>query len=76
MDLQSTVAPDEFVKQIGFESPDITHKRIFLAGQHFTLLSNSIYNNTNYYTDVAKANKMLSFRKIEQGTAIYFPPVK
>ena len=76
LSLQSTISPEDFVKQIGFQSPDITHQRVFKAGQHFTLLSNSIYKNLNYYTDVAKANKMLSFRRIKQGEEIFFPPLK
>lgn len=74
--LKSTVNAEEFVKQVGFQSPDITHQRVFTAGQHFALLSNSIYKDTRYYIDVAKANKMLSFRNIKTGTLINFPPVK
>lgn len=57
-------------------SPDITHQRIFKAGDRYALLVNKIYNDPNYYIDVAKANKMPGFRKIAQGTKINFPPVK
>lgn len=57
-------------------SPDITHKRVFKSHDHFTLLGNKIYKDLNYYTDVAKANGMSSFRRIEQGTEIFFPPIK
>lgn len=57
------------------QSPDITHKRVFQGNDTFVLLTNSIYNSEQYYIPVAAFNKLNSFRKIKQGTALYFPPV-
>ena len=58
------------------QSPDITHKRLFTASDKLTLLTKDIYNNQNYYTDVAKFNQLDGFRKINPGTEVYFPKVQ
>lgn len=57
-------------------SPDITHQRLFKADDRFDLVVGKIYNNPNYYIDVAKANGLTGFRKIETGTKLSFPPVE
>jgi hypothetical protein len=57
-------------------SPDITHEKVFKAGDVFSLLSNKVYKKSEYYIDVAKANKLLSFRNIKDGTKLSFPPLK
>ena len=57
-------------------SPDMTHERIFKSDSKLTLLSENIYQNNNYYLDVAKANKLLSFRKVRTGRKLFFPPIK
>lgn len=57
------------------QSPDITHKRVFQGNDTFFLLTNSIYNNEQYYIPAAAFNKLNSFRKIKQGTSLYFPPI-
>jgi hypothetical protein len=40
------------------------------------LLSEGIYENNAFYIDVAKNNKLLSFRQISLGQRIKFPPIK
>lgn len=57
------------------QSPDIMHERVFGADDKFTLMNNSIYNNEQYYIPVAKYNRLNSFRKIKQGTHLFFPPL-
>lgn len=57
-------------------SPDITHQRLFSTNDRFDLFTAKIYDNPNYYIDVAKANGLTSFRKIATGTRILFPPVE
>ena len=76
LSLISALNPEEAVRLEDNRSPDITHQRIFKAGDRFTLLINKIYNDQQYYIDVARANKMPGFRKIAQGTKINFPPIK
>lgn len=57
-------------------SPDITHERVFKADDRFDLLTANIYKNDSYYIDVAKANGLTSFRNIDKGTKLFFPPVE
>jgi hypothetical protein len=57
-------------------SPDITHERTLKGGDKFALMNYRIYNDANYYIQVARVNKMNSFRKIAIGSKIKFPPVK
>lgn len=57
-------------------SPDLTHERIMKMNDKLPLLSESIYQNDSYYIDVAKKNKLLSFRHVPVGQKIQFPPLK
>lgn len=57
-------------------SPDLTHERIFIESDKLTLMAESIYETPIYYTDVAGANSLLSFRNIPAGKSIKFPPIK
>jgi Contractile injection system tube protein len=74
--LMSAIDPATAVRLEDPKSPDVTHQRVFTASDHFTLVANKVYEDLNYYIDVAKANKMLSFRKVAQGTKIKLPPIK
>lgn len=57
-------------------SPDLTHQRTAKMNDRLLLLAEDIYQNENYYIDVAKANGMLTFRNLDIGQKIQFPPVK
>jgi hypothetical protein len=57
-------------------SPDITHEKTFKSGDEFSHMSYRQYRDSQYYIDVAKANKLLSFRNIRQGQVLQFPPLK
>ena len=57
-------------------SPDLTHVRTFKMNDTLALMSESIYQNNTFYIDVAKNNKLLSFRKLSTGQKIKFPPIK
>jgi hypothetical protein len=57
-------------------SPDLTHARIFSAGDSLPLLCYQIYGSPDYYLDVAEANNLLDFRNIQPGTRILFPPLE
>lgn len=57
-------------------SPDLTHERVVKMNDDLTLLSESIYQNNAFYIDVAKKNKLLSFRELNVGQKINFPPIK
>jgi Contractile injection system tube protein len=74
--LMSSIDPATAIKLEDPKSPDVTHRRVFNASDHFTLVAEKVYDDLNYYIDVAKANKMLSFRRVAQGTKIKLPPLK
>jgi len=57
-------------------SPDLTHYRLVLAGDTLPLMTKRIYGDSKYYLEVAKANKLTSFRKLVPGQQIFFPPIQ
>ncbi|TDD96010.1 CIS tube protein [Flavobacterium cellulosilyticum] len=57
-------------------SPDLTHERTFKMNDTLALMSETIYLNNTFYIDVAKNNKLLSFRHLSTGQKIKFPPIK
>ena len=58
------------------QSPDLTHRRIFKAGDLLPELCNAIYGDPRLYLRVAEANGLDDFRHIEPGTELFFPPLE
>ncbi|WP_153801265.1 CIS tube protein [Foetidibacter luteolus] len=58
------------------QSPDITHQHLFSADDRFALLTEKMYDTPDRYLEVARENRLLSFRKIPTGTKLFFPPVE
>jgi nucleoid-associated protein YgaU len=56
-------------------SPDLTHYRIVKAGDNLPLMTQRIYGDPKYYLEVARVNKLINFRNLKPGQAIYFPPI-
>lgn len=56
-------------------SPDLTHRVTVKDGDLLPLLTYNIYNDQNYYLQVAKVNKLKNFRNITAGTTLIFPPL-
>jgi nucleoid-associated protein YgaU len=63
-------------KEKGNQSPDVSHSRVVQQGDTLPLLCKKIYGNDAFYLEVAKANQLSSFRKLEIGSVLYFPPIK
>ncbi|MDI3319783.1 LysM peptidoglycan-binding domain-containing protein [Pinibacter soli] len=57
-------------------SPDITHERTVTASDKLPLMTKKIYNDQQYYLDVAAFNGLDSFRNVPTGTKMFFPPLK
>lgn len=57
-------------------SPDLTHIRIVNEGDTLPLMTFRIYGDSKYYVEVAKANKLVNFRKLTPGQQIFFPPIE
>jgi len=58
------------------QSPDMTHYRIVKEGDTLPLMAYQIYGDSRYYLQVAHANKLTNFRKLETGMEIFFPPIE
>ncbi len=57
-------------------SPDLTHVREVREGDTLPLMTYRIYGDSKYYIEVAKANRITNFRKLEVGQRIFFHPLK
>lgn len=64
------------VREENNNSPDLTHIRTVGKGDTLPLMCHKIYGDTALYLQVAKANGITNFRKLETGQKIFFPPIK
>jgi hypothetical protein len=56
-------------------SPDLTHSKVVEEGDLLPLMVYREYKTQDYYLQVAKANKLKNFRKLQAGTTINLPPI-
>lgn len=56
-------------------SPDISRIITFNAGDSIAAFCNEIYGDASYSSDVAQFNNLQTFRNVEPGTKIMFPPL-
>lgn len=56
-------------------SPDLTHLRDVKEGDTLPLLADQIYGNAELYLEVARANKLVNFRRLRAASRIAFPPL-
>ncbi|MFD2565666.1 CIS tube protein [Aquimarina rubra] len=73
---QGFVEDDLRVAKENNQSPDLTHIRLVKEGDTLPLMSHRIYGDSKYYLEVAKVNELSSFRKLEVGKQIFFPPIE
>jgi len=57
-------------------SPDLTHIITIKEGDTLPGLCNKIYSNPIYYAEIARINKLDSFRKLHAGDRIILPPLE
>lgn len=65
----------ESALRANLSSPDLSHLVEVTAGDTLPLLCNRIYNDPSYYREVARINNLTSFRKLEPGMVLRFPPL-
>ena len=65
-------------RQVSLNSPDVTHRRNLAAQESVIQKAYEIYQRNDLYIEVARANKLDSFRKgaMQKNQTIYFPPIK
>ena len=73
---KGSIADTQRLLQDNLMSPDVTHQRTFKASDRLPLMTNDIYTDQQYYIDVAKTNKLDSFRSIKPGTVVEFLPLE
>ncbi len=64
------------VAEEGNNSPDLTHQRQVKEGDTLPLMVHRIYRDPAYYLEVAAANGLRNFRRLERGQGLIFPPLK
>ncbi len=57
-------------------SPDLTHKRVVKEQEKLVTMACRIYGSNRFYQEVARANNLDSFREIDKGREIWFPPIR
>ena len=57
------------------KSPDLTHLRDVRDGDTLPLLAHEIYGNPQLYLEVARANKLVNFRRLRPASRLSFPPL-
>jgi len=73
---KGSVEDDLRVAKENNNSPDLTHIRSVMDGDTLPLMTFKIYGDSKYYLEVAKANNLRNFRKLETGQKIVFPPIE
>lgn len=73
---KDTVSHQVMVQKQDKSSPDMTHERTVHMNDRLTLMAEDIYKSNQYYIDIAKHNHLLTFRKLETGSKLFFPPIK
>jgi hypothetical protein len=56
-------------------SPDLTHQVTVAEWDLLPLLTKRVYNNQDYYLQVARVNRLKNFRKLKPGMELTFPPL-
>jgi hypothetical protein len=57
-------------------SADLTHRRVFRAGDDLPALCQEVYGDPRLYVQVAMANSIDDFRNIAPGASVFFPPLE
>jgi hypothetical protein len=68
------VLPAKQMARDRLSSPDLTHRRVVLAGDTLPLLCQEIYGSATHYVAVAAFNGLDDFRVLEPGRELLFPP--
>ena len=72
---KSYLAPEERAARVRKNSPDLTHVRETKAGDRLDLMTHDIYNDTKYLLQVAQVNGLTTFRRLNSGINLRFPPI-
>jgi hypothetical protein len=66
--------PPKAAAELKLSSPDLTHRRVVVAGDTLPLLCRDIYGSPVHYLRVAQVNGLDDFRSLVPGQELIFPP--
>ena len=72
---QSYTSETKLAQGTNTSSPDMTHVVAVTAGDTLPNLCHAIYGDSRFYLQVARHNKLPSFRTLVPGTVLHFPPL-
>ena len=58
------------------QSPDLTHRRTIAQYDTLPLLTEAIYGDNTYAWQVAAANNLTHYRRLQVGQTLHFPPIE
>jgi nucleoid-associated protein YgaU len=71
-----SISGAERVRRDNATSLDLTHLRDVRDGDTLPLLAYDIYGNAHLYLEVARANKLINFRRLRSASRLSFPPLE
>lgn len=69
------VSVKKMERNIANKSPDLTHQVTVIEGDTLPNLCNKVWQDSKYYIQVAKFNKLNKFRRLKGGEKLIFPPI-
>jgi hypothetical protein len=66
----------EALKKWKLNSPDLTHIKLVNSEENLPLKTYEIYQDSRYYLEVARVNKLNNFRRLQVGQKLVFPPIE
>jgi hypothetical protein len=70
-----SIPPAEGERKKDSKSADLTHLRDVKDADTLPLLAYDIYGDGQFYIQVARANKLVNFRRLRSATRLSFPPL-
>jgi hypothetical protein len=67
--------PEAIIAANRISSPDLTHQRVSAEGDRLDLICHDIYDDPQYFMQIARVNDLTSIRNLKPGIALVFPPV-
>ncbi len=67
--------PVTAAKEAAKSSPDLTHHIDVVAGDTLPLLSERVFNSSEYFLQIAQSNGLNKFRHLKPGTRLIVPPL-
>lgn len=71
----SSIPPKKRKTKDKDQSPDVSHIKQVKSGDRLPALCNEIYDDPNYFVQVAQKNNLNNLRRLKPGATLWFPPI-